>query len=114
MSKGLLSDEVMPRIDETEVLNDGNGMYAVVGKHEIVVARDYIQSNGEVSAHREAVEKAAESGKSLLMYVDQDGDWYNFDPEDLISIGWTNQRKGVDMLNFPIREGQRVDIGAEI
>lgn len=113
---GFLESEVLPRIDEVEVLNDSNGPYAVVGEHEIVVARNYIQSNGEVSAHFEAVERAAETERSLLMYVDSDEKWINFDPGELIASNgsWKNERKGETMLNFPADWGQDVDIRGEI
>jgi len=113
---GLLETEVLPRIDEVEVLNDSNGSYAVVGEHEIVVARNYIQSNGEVSAHFEAVERAAETERSLLMYIDSDEKWINFDPGELIASesSWKNSRKGETMLNFPADWGQDVDIRGEI
>lgn len=113
---GLLESEVLPRIDEIEILQDGNGPYAVVGEHEIVVARNYIQSNGEVSAHYEAVERAADTERSLLMYVDSDEKWINFDPGELIASEstWKNNRKGETMLNFPADWGQDVVIEGEI
>lgn len=113
---GLLESEVLPRIEEVEVLNDSNGPYAVVGEHEIVVARNYVQSNGEVSAHFEAVERAAETERSLLMYVDSDERWINFQPGELIASdsSWKNSRKGETMLNFPADWGQNVEIGGEI
>lgn len=114
--QGLLQREVFPRMDEKEVLRDSSGPYAVVGTHEIVVARRYVQSNGEVSAHKEAIERAADSEKDLLMYIDQDQEWKVFDPRELLGLeaSWTNHRKGSEMLNFHVDEGQSVDIQGEI
>lgn len=113
---GILQREVFPRMDQKEVLSDSSGPYAAVGKHEIVVARNYIQSNGEVSAHKEAIEKAADTGRQLLMYIDQDQEWRIFDPRELLSSegSWTNYRKGSEMLNFRADEGQLVDIEDKI
>jgi hypothetical protein len=110
----LLQDVVLPRIDQNEILSDSNGMYAVVGDHEIVVARNYIQSNGEISVHAEAVHRAEDSNKTVLVYIDQDQDWYSYDPEDILVDNWRNQRNGSTMLNFHHGVGDRVDVGDQI
>lgn len=94
-------------------LRDGDGVYALIGDDEVIVAKQSLY-RGMATAHTDAVRTAEQQGKVLLFYVHDDGDWYEFDPSAVLAnYAFTNDRfdgKAGEMLNWDVGMGRRIDI----
>jgi len=105
-------EKLSQKIKHRGFLKDEVGRFAIVTSNCIIVGRSYIfdtQSRRIVSCHKRAVFAAANRDKFLIMYIDKTGDFWRFDPKDIIENHWENERNKAKMLNFDIKFGEKMD-----
>jgi hypothetical protein len=62
-----------------------------------------------VSCHAGLLQKAIDTDKQLLMYIQKGSKFYAFIPEQCLAEGRTNLRGGIEMVNFQIKLGSNVE-----
>jgi len=95
-------------IPENKKLKDDYGIFAYNLPRFVLVAKQYIMG-WVVSAHKRAIVSALNQSKPLVMYLDEQGKFYEFDPKTILEENVGENYKGTAlMVNFDIRLGKRI------
>lgn len=89
-------------------LSDDDGPFGYVTEDAVVVAK--LETYGDiVSCHKKAAVAAHNTDRDIVMYLDEAGEWYQFDAYDVLTQGHDNERRGEKFTNFDIRKGRKID-----
>jgi len=87
-------------------IKDAHGQIAYLTANCVLCAKSYIFGS-IVSCHEALCDLAIELNKELVMYIDKNNAFYQFDPFEVLLEGQINQRGGFNMINFSIKLGKK-------
>lgn len=86
-------------------VQDKHGVFGWEFDSCFLVAKSYIYGN-IVSAHLKLTTYASHIGKKLVMYIDDQDKFYEFNPDNILTEGKQNLRGDIPMINFNISLGK--------
>lgn len=91
-------------------LRDDYGIFGYNLKSFVLVAKQYIMG-WVVSAHKRAVVSALNQSNPLVMFLDEQDKFYEFDPKQILEDNVGENYKGTAlMVNWDIRLGKRIGV----
>lgn len=90
-------------------LRDDKGIYAYELRNTFLVAKKELYGN-IVSIHYSLLKRAWDKEKQIVMYIESENTFYNFDPQEILDQKlFNNHKDGEEMINFNIKLGRRIN-----
>lgn len=107
---GLLekADGILQRMGIRSVgtLRDGQGDFCKEYCSWFMICNKYVYKNTWVSADEKLILRCKKKRKQLLVYIDQDDEFYLYDPNEIIREHWDNERGYLTMFNWNYTHGK--------
>jgi len=100
-----LRDMTGDKAKEIKKLKDENGRYGIETQNHILCAKKEPYGN-IISVDQKAVKRAFRESKKILIYIQKNKSYYEYDPEEIMKESEINEREKSKMMNFRLNMGR--------